>query len=118
MIHAHPYKWLLVAGFLAVPFLVLTVRNDFQSSGRTIVRVLAAVIAGWAWLLASTLLVTEIDMWLATSPEEMERIMSGDGAKFVAVLFLGWVPTLLLVVCYWIAVGVVLVLRGRRVRLR
>jgi hypothetical protein len=118
MIQIPLYKWLLVAGFLAVPLLVLTVRNDFQSSGRTLVRVAAAVIAGWAWLLASTFLVTQVDTWLATSPEAVERIADGDGAKFVAVLLLGWVPALLAVVCMWVGVGVVLVLKGRRVRLR
>ena len=107
----HPYKLLLKAGFLLLPLVVLAWRNDFRSRRRTALRALAAVLAGWAWLLASALAVTEIDLRLASSPEQLDAVTRGDGARHLGALLLGWVPALAIVGVYWGAARLYLAVR-------
>jgi hypothetical protein len=116
VLHIHPYKWVLLVGWLATPFLILTAGNRFTSSWRTLLRFVLAVAAGWAWLLASTFVVATVDQWLASSPEEVERIINGDGAKFAAVLLFGWVPALAIAIGCWLVGRVVFTVRRRGAR--
>jgi hypothetical protein len=112
----HGYKVVLLAGFLVLPLLTLVWGNAFRSRRRTLLRAAAAVAVGWGWLLASALAVTEVDLRLAGSAAEAERIAAGDGAKHVAAAVFGWVPALLLVTLYWGAVRTTLWARGRGAR--
>lgn len=97
----HPYKWALVVGFFVVPLVVIVAGGAFGSGRLTLLRGLAATAAGWAWLVAGSLLVTELDIRLALSPEQVEAAVRGDGSRHVGAVLFGWAPALLVVVLYW-----------------
>jgi hypothetical protein len=98
----HYYKIALTVGVLVLPFLVLSLNNRFRSGRNTALRFAAAVVAVWAYLLASRFIVDAVDVALATTPEEIQSIYDGDGAKNVFALFLGWVPGVFLALLAWL----------------
>ena len=104
----HYYKIGLTVGLLVLPVLVLSINNRFDSGRKTALRFALAVVAVWVYFLASRLIVDAVDLWLAKTPEEIQSIYDGDGAKNVFALFflagcLGF--SLHLYLGYWLVVG-------------
>jgi hypothetical protein len=98
----HYYKIGLTVGLLVLPALVLSINNRFDSGKKTALRFALAVVAVWAYLLTSRFIVDAVDLWLAKTPEEIQAIYDGDGAKNVFALFFGWVPGVLLAFISWL----------------
>ena len=97
------YKHLLTAVWVLIPLVVLVWRNDFRSGRATLARGIVATIAAWAWLFASAMAVTKIDLALATTQAEIDRVVMGDGARHLGALLAGWAPSALLTVVCWAA---------------
>lgn len=95
------YKFLLFAISIALPYLAISYRNQFDSALATASRFCLAVIVVWGWLWCSRIFVVYIDVRLAETAEQLEMIYAGDGAKDAAVLFFGWVPGLALASASW-----------------
>jgi hypothetical protein len=109
----YPYKWFLIAGFFLVPFLVLTVGNSY-APGNIRRRASWALLAGWAWVVASSVIAAELDFQLAATEEQRESAMMGDGARMIASVFFGWAYVLPIVLCYCGTLYVYVALRRRR----
>jgi hypothetical protein len=98
----HYYKFGLTLGLLVLPVLILSIKNRFDSGKKTALRFALAVVTVWVYLLASRLTVDVVDLWLAKTPEEIQAIYDGDGAKNVFALFFGWVPGVFLAFISWL----------------
>ena len=98
----HPYKWLLFAILLVVPFAIVAYRNRFDRSLVTLTRILVAIAAVWLLVLGTRLLVDYVDVRLATSQAELNLIYNGDGARNVFALLFGWVPGIILAAGSWV----------------
>jgi hypothetical protein len=98
----HYYKIGLAVGLLVLPVLILSMNNRFESGKKTTLRFALAVVAVWAYLLASRFIVDAVDLWLARTPEEIQAVYDGDGAKNVFALFFGWVPGVFLAFISWL----------------
>ena len=98
----HYYKIGLIIGALVLPCIVLAWRNNFDNSKKTALRFGFAVLAVWAYLLASRFVVDAVDLSLTNTQEEAQAIYDGDGAKNVFALFFGWVPGLILASVAWL----------------
>ena len=108
------YKLVLFLVMLAIPFAVVVLGNQFNSGVRTFARVLLAVMLTWAWVIATRIIVNEVDVRLAETPERLQEIYDGDGAKNAFAAVFGWVPGLILVVVYWLVARALLLVRSRR----
>ena len=97
------YKHLLTAVWVLIPLVLLGWRNAFRSGRATLVRGMVATIAAWAWLFASAMAVTEIDLALATTQAEIDRVVMGDGARHLGALLIGWAPSAVLTLACWAA---------------
>jgi len=95
------YKIGLIVGMVVLPFLVLSINNKFDSSGKTAMRFVFAIIAVWVYLVVSRFVVDEVDLHLAKTLEEIEYVYDRDGAKNSVVLFLGWLPGIFLATLSW-----------------
>ena len=104
----YSYKTFLVLGALTLPFFILAFRNNFDSGKKTALRFGFAILAVWAYLLASRFIVDAVDLSLASTQEEIDAVYNGDGAKNVFALFFGWIPGLIIASASW------LLLRGWR----
>jgi hypothetical protein len=109
----HPYKLFLIAGVFLVPFLVLTVENSY-APGSIRRRASWALLAGWAWVVASSFIVAQVDPWLAVTDEQRESASMGDGARMIGAMLFGWAYVLPIVLCYCGALYVYVALRRRR----
>ncbi len=109
----HHYKLGLFLVMLAIPFIVLVARNKFKSRLQTAVRALAAVGLTWAWIIAIRIIVVKVDVMLADSPEMLQEIYDGDGAKNAFAAIFGWIPGLALVIIYWLIARTALLMRSR-----
>lgn len=107
------YKLVLLLVMLAIPFVVVVLGNPFRSGLRTFLRMLAAVALTWGWVIAVRLIVTEVDMRLAESPERLQEIYDGDGAKNAFAAVFGWVPGIVLATLYWALARATLYARSR-----
>jgi hypothetical protein len=99
---SHYYKDALLVGYILVPFLIMCLRNRFLSTPQTAVRFLVAVLAVWAYTIGVRLIVVPLDLSLATTPEQIQRIYDGDGAKNAFAAVFGWVPGVLLATIAWV----------------
>jgi hypothetical protein len=95
------YKHLLTAVWVLIPLVVLGWRNTFRSGRATLVRGTVATITAWAWLFASSMAVTEIDLALATTQAEIDRVVMGDGSRHMGALLIGWAPSAALTFACW-----------------
>lgn len=112
----HQYKLALLAITLALPFIILVLGNRFDSAARTFLRAALATAVTWGWLIAMRLIVVKADIALAESPEQLQHIYNGDGAKNAAALMFGWAPSLALVLFYWLVARVTMFARARWAR--
>ena len=87
----HPYKYFLLFLMFAIPFLIISRKNQFNRGLATALRFGIAVLAVWAYLLLVRLIVVFMDPLLATTPEQIQEIYNGDGAKNLFALLFGWV---------------------------
>jgi hypothetical protein len=67
----HYYKIALAIGVLVLPCIVLTWRNNFDSSKKTALRFGFAVLVVWAYFLASRFVVDAMDLSFASTQEEV-----------------------------------------------
>jgi hypothetical protein len=95
------YKHLLTGVWILIPIVVLVWRNGFRSRRATLLRAVGATLAAWAWLFASAMAVTKIDLALATSQAEVDRVVMGDGARHLGALLAGWLPSAVLTLACW-----------------
>jgi len=100
----HYYKIVLTIGVLALPYIALAWRNNFDSSKKTALRFVFAVIAVWGYLLASRFVIEAVDLSLANTQAEVQSIYDGDGAKDVFALLFGWMPGLILAAVAWLLI--------------
>jgi hypothetical protein len=98
----HNYKIIVIAGGMLLPYVVFAYRNRFNNAVFTFSRGVLAVVIGWAYVLGCTLMITDIDMRLAKTQQEMQFICDHDGGHNVGVLLIGWFPPLFLVFVYWV----------------
>ncbi|NQD38782.1 hypothetical protein HPT27_17325 [Permianibacter sp. IMCC34836] len=99
----HAYKYVLIAIYFVAIFIVLVRGNKFDSSKKTFFRLVLAVLVGWGLLLFYRVIIDFIDVQLAETQAQIEGIYAGDGAKNLYTLFYGWIPSLILVVLYWVS---------------
>ncbi|MDO8587157.1 MAG: hypothetical protein Q7T82_08970 [Armatimonadota bacterium] len=99
----HSYKILIVAVGILLPYFLFAYRNRFNNINLTLGRAGIAVIVGWAFILFSTLLVTDIDLKLARTEREIQAICDGDGGRNVGALLFGWFYPFAMVIFYWTA---------------
>lgn len=91
--------WLTALG---VPYLLFVVHNSFRSIWVTGCRAILAVLAGWMLLFSYAIASDAILRRVATTPEQIDALNSGDGAKFAFAFLLGWIPPALVVGITWI----------------
>jgi hypothetical protein len=96
-----------------VVWAVFAYRNPFHNAKTTAIRTFAAIGVGWVLIIASTLTITEVDLRLASTPVELERVTSGDGARHVFAVLLGWVCPAIWVGIIWCAVRILRFARTR-----
>ena len=97
----HYYKVFLLTGLLAFPWIVLVWRNHFDNSKKTILRFGAAVLVAWTYLVMSRYVVVEMNLLLASTQEEVDAVLGGDGAKNLFALYYGWIPGLIITSAAW-----------------
>jgi hypothetical protein len=97
----HPYKWLLLAITIAVPFAIVAYRNNFDRGWVTLTRSVVAVAAVWLIILGTRGLVDYVDVRLAVTQAELDLISNCDGARNTFALLLGWVPGVILAAMSW-----------------
>ena len=98
----HYYKIAVTVGALVIPCTVLAWRNNFDGRKKMARRFSFAVVAVWAYLIASRFVVDAVDLSLANTQEEIQAIYDGDGAKNVFALFFGWIPGFILASAAWL----------------
>ena len=92
---------------LALPYLAFAVHNSFRRNWLTLLRALIAIGIGWLFLFAYAVAVDGVNRSAAFTPEEIESVNSGDGARFVFAAGLGWVLPALIVGAGWLMHAVV-----------
>ena len=97
----HYYKILLFAGMFVLAFGIVGWGNRFDQARKTALRLLLSVVAIWAYVLLSRLIVVEMDLLLASSQEARQAVYDGDGAKNAFALLFGWVPAILVSTVAW-----------------
>jgi hypothetical protein len=97
----YAYKYILLLAVIALPYLAISYRNRFDRALFTVFRFFMAVIVVWGWLFFCRFAVDYIDLRLAESPEQLNMVYSGDGARNVVVLMYGWVPGVVLASVSW-----------------
>lgn len=99
----HTYKLLVIAAIVLATLAVVAYRNSFNRPGVTLLRFIAGTGVAWSLIIASRFLIVAVDLQLANSPEQLQHIYDGDGAKNAAALLFGWVPGLLIASGSWLA---------------
>ena len=87
---------------LALPYLVFAVHNSFRNQWLNLLRAVIAVGAGWAFMLAYVFAADAVNRALASTPEQIEALNNGDGAKFAFAAVLGWVIPAIIVGAAWL----------------
>jgi hypothetical protein len=95
------YKHALTSVNILIPIVVLAWGNTFRSGRQTFARGVLAVVLTWSWIVATSLAVTEIDLALASSQADIDRVVNGDGGRHVGAVLFGWLPSVLLVLLCW-----------------
>ena len=98
------YKLLFTAVWVLIPLVVLVWRNAFRSRRATLARVIAAIVAAWAWVVATSLAVTNIDLALASTQAEVDRVVVGDGARHIGAIIIGFPASAVLTLAWWAAI--------------
>ena len=96
------YKYILILAMIAVSYLTLAYRNEFDRPLMTALRFIMAVALVWAWLLFCRFAVDFIDIRLAETPAQLREVYSGDGARNAAVMMYGWAVGLVLACLSWL----------------
>ena len=100
---SHYYKDILLACYIVAPFLIMCLGNRFRSAPQTAVRFLVAVFVVWGFIIGVRLIVVPLDLSLATTPEQIQQVHDGDGAKNAFAAVLGWVPGVVLATIAWVS---------------
>jgi hypothetical protein len=99
----HTYKYFVIATIVLATLAVVAYRNTFDRPGITFVRFVAGTGVAWALIVASRFVIVAVDLQLAQTPEQLQQIYDGDGAKNAFALMFGWVPGLLIASGSWLA---------------
>jgi len=91
---------------LALPYLAFAVHNSFRSHWLNLLRAVVAVGVGWAFMLAYVFAADGLHRASASTPEQIEALNNGDGAKFAFAAVLGWVIPAIIVGASWLFHGV------------
>ena len=110
----HYYKLILLALLVLLPYMIFIYRNKFDNAKRTILRAVLAIFSGWVFLLISRVIIVALDLLLANSPDRIQDIYDGDGAKNVTVLLFWWVIPSVLVLIFWLFHKSVNLIKGCR----
>lgn len=98
----HYYKTALHVVLILLPILIIGYKNHFDNEKKTALRFAFAVGVIWIYLLGVRFTVDTVDLWLAVTPEEIQMINDGDGAKNAFALVFGWVPGIILSALSWL----------------
>ena len=110
----HAYKFAIELVEIAVVYLIFAHGNRFDNAKNTAWRAFGAVIVGWQLVFVSSMLITDIDLMLARSQEEMIRISNGDGARHIGALLLGWIYPLVWIGMIWMVRRLIMMVQKRR----
>jgi uncharacterized membrane protein len=108
------YKVILLVGMFTLPFIIILIGNKFDRSIHTLCRYLCAALAVWAYLLMARFIVVFVDVKLVESPEQLQEIYDGDGAKNAFVLIFGWAIGLMVATFSWLFARLCLWLKHRK----
>ena len=108
------YKLVLTCVTVLIPVVVLAWGNEFRSARQTFLRGALAVALSWAWIVGTSLAVTRIDLALASSQAEIDRVVMGDGGRHVGAVLFGWMPSILATVVCWAGIRGYRALRADR----
>ena len=98
------YKLVFTILWFLIPLVVLGWRNAFRSRRATLARAVVATLVAWVWLVASSIWVTRIDLALATTAAEVDRVVLGDGGRHIGAILIGWAPSAVLTLAWWAAI--------------
>ena len=98
------YKLLFTIVWVLIPLVVLAWRNRFDSRRATFARAFGATLVAWVWLVVSSIWVTRIDLALATTQAEVDRVVLGDGGRHMGAIMIGWPASTVLTVLWWVAI--------------
>jgi hypothetical protein len=98
------YKLLFTFVWFLIPLVVLLWGNALRSRRATLVRAVVATLVAWVWLVASSIWVTRLDLALATTAAEVDRVVLGDGGRHIGAILIGWVPSAVLTLAWWAAI--------------
>lgn len=93
---------------LALPYLVFAVHNSFRNQWLNILRAVVAIGIGWVFMLAYVFAADAVNRTLASTPEQIEALNNGDGAKFAFAAVLGWVIPAIIVSTAWLLHAVII----------
>ncbi len=93
---------------LVVPYLAFVVHNSFRRTWVISCRAAVAVLVGWVLLFSYSLASDAILRGVASTPEQIDALNNGDGAKFAFALVLGWVPAAFVVSSTWLIRSILL----------
>ncbi|MDD5034153.1 MAG: hypothetical protein PHE55_05290 [Methylococcaceae bacterium] len=95
------YKFLLLATDFLLPLWVLVAGNPFNSRRITLLRAMLAMLLTWVWIIVARIIVEAVDIRFAESPQQLQKIYDGDGAKNAFATVFGWVPASVVVFIDW-----------------
>lgn len=98
------YKLLFTGVWVLIPIVVLLRGNAFRSRRSTLVRGIVATLVAWLWLVASSIWITRIDLALASTGAEIDRVVNDDGARHIGAILMGWAPSAVLALACWAAI--------------
>jgi len=99
---------------IALPAAILFRGGVGKSRMARITRALSAIGAGYVLLNLSVHALQSLSLQLATTPEEVRRVVDHDGAPRVFALVFGWIPVALYVALLAASRAVVLFVRNSR----
>jgi hypothetical protein len=99
---------------LALPYLAFVAHNPFRSHWLTLLRAIVAIAIGWAFMLTYVVVADAVHRSLASTPEQIDALDRGDGAKFAFAWLFGWIIPAFIVGTSWILHGVIFPRRRAR----
>lgn len=96
------YKIALCVLLILFFILIIGYKNHFDNEKKIVLRFVIAVGVIWIYLLGVRFTVDSVDRWLALTPQEIQMMNDGDGAKNAFALVFGWVPGIILSALSWL----------------
>jgi len=97
------YKDLIALMLIAVPYLIFVWGTHIDKSRATLNRAIFSIIIGWVLVVISSFVITGVDLLLAQTEYQSNRVTDGVVDRHIFALLLGWVFPALIVFLAWLS---------------